>query len=203
LHVDDARGAESLCEGETGGVGGGAGNDGLDAVVHEHEQTEQADGAGAGNEGDVAGAHIGDFGDGVDGGGERLDERAFLLGQALVETEKLVGAHAGVAREGAVDTVAHAAPIGAEHEVAATAPAAMAACDGGRAEDGVTGGAINLSAHGGALLDDATDEFVTENHRREISERVVQHVHIGAADAAGGDFEFDLVVCGDGFGHIA
>jgi hypothetical protein len=160
----------------------------------EHEQTKQSDRSRTRDECDVTRTHFGDFAHGMDGGGQRFHQGALLLGNRVVEAEQLVGANTGVAGEGPADAVAHAATFGAEHEVAAQAPPAATTTHCGGAEHGVPPGAIDRSADRRAFLDHPTDEFVAQDDGREVAKRVMQDVQIGAADTAGGDLQFHLMI---------
>ena len=128
----------------------------------------------------------------MDCGSEGLAHGPFFERQSRREAKNLVGPNHDIAGERAVDAVAHATALGTKHELALAAIEAAAAGDRGGAQHTKPFPGRD-AAHVLTDLNNRGPHLVAEDHWRKTSEIIVVNVKIGAADAAPGDFEFDLV----------
>lgn len=105
---------------------------------------------------------------------------------------QLVRSHHDVPCEAAVHSVPHSATGFAENEVTRAAVRAVAARDGGGAQDRHAVTEIH-ARDARAHLHDGAGALVAEDDRRIVPEGVVQDVEIGPAHPAEGDLDLHLV----------
>jgi hypothetical protein len=201
--VEGCVGSEGLGQGEAGGVDVGdedrAGSGGAGGL-----QEEEADHAGADDEDGVTGFEVGDgyavesdgYGFEHGGVGER-EGVGQVVGDAGGDGEVL-GEGAGAAELGAGDSDDLA--VVAEVDLACAAEGAGSAEDGGVEGDTVAGGE---GGDGGADGGDGSGGFVAHDDGWDApAGGAVEAVNVGAADAAGGDLDKELVGRGSGGGEI-
>ena len=147
--------------------------------AHEHVD-EHADRPAAGDEDVVAGPDAGHV-DAVQGDGQRLGQRADLVGQALRQARQAVLGPDDVLRVGAGRAHAHDQAVLAQRPLAGQAGAAAPAGGDGVGRDAV---ADRQAPHAVADLDDLAGRLVSHHERRDAAPGVAGvAVQVRAADA--------------------